>query len=186
MAQGCYITQWLHTMKQWIIGWRCSVGGVSQGLGSKVFRHRVLCNWGIKRTPRAWRGVLVQWGLGAAMALASLIWSYPAEAIPWQPVTPAGLEQQFIDPASIQTGPEGTVQVRSLYLDQRQSPAQHTTYITEYRCQTREFRDVEYDGQPGNLTWQSVATDPLNAQTLDYVCAQVAQSAAVVDPAPTN
>lgn len=66
--------------------------------------------------------------------------------------------------------------VQSLYVDQRRQPAQRTTYQTEYRCQTREFRDVVYNGQPGDLVWHSVESDPLNAQTLDHVCAQVGQA----------
>lgn len=126
----------------------------------------------------AWGGVLVRWGLGLALAMISLTWgASPAWASDWLPVTPPGLEQQFIDAASIQTLPGGTVQVHSLYLNQRQQPAQRTTYITEYQCETRQFRDLEYDGKPGGPTWYSVDGDALNAQTLDYVCAQVGQLA---------
>lgn len=146
----------------------------------------VLLHRGVMRNQHLpWGRVFVGW-IWVVAVVASITWSYPAWAENWFPVTPAGLEQQFIDPASIELRPEGTVQVRSLYLDQRQSPAQRTTYITEYRCQTREFRDVEYNGQPGDLTWQSVADDPLNGQTLDYVCAQVAQVAAAAAPSPQN
>ncbi|MFH7244102.1 MAG: hypothetical protein ACHWZW_14780 [Spirulina sp.] len=121
--------------------------------------------------------------IGLMIAMVGLVWGVPiwgtsAWAGNWLPVTPAGLEQQFIDVDSIQPQPGGTVQVRSLYLNQRQQPAQRTTYLTEYRCQDRQYRDVEYNGQPGDLTWHSVAGDPLNAQTLDYVCSQVGQESA--------
>ncbi|WP_198805380.1 hypothetical protein [Leptolyngbya sp. BL0902] len=112
-----------------------------------------------------------------------LTWSLPAWANTWVPTTPPAQERQFIDPSSLQILPGGTVQVQSLYVDQRQRPEQRTTYQTEYRCPAREFRDVVYDGQPGDLIWHSVDGDPLNAQTLDYVCAQVGQPAAVTDVA---
>lgn len=117
---------------------------------------------------------LVRWGL--ALFIIGFTWGAPALASDWLPVTPPGLEQQFIDAASIQTLPEGTIQVRSLYQNQRQQPTQRTTYTTEYRCQERQFRDVDYNGKPGDLTWRSVEGDPLNAQTLDYVCAQGGQA----------
>jgi hypothetical protein len=125
-------------------------------------------------------------GLRTGMVIAligsiwgALGWGTLAWAGNWLPVTPAGLEQQFIDVDSIQPQPEGTVQVRSLYLNQRQQPPQRTTYLTEYRCQERQYRDVEYNEEAGDLTWHSVNGDPLNAQTLDYVCAQVGQGAVV-------
>ena len=124
----------------------------------------------------SWGFALLRWGL--ALAVVSLAWGSPALASDWVPVTPAGPEQQFIDAASIQPRPEGTVQVRSLYLNQQHQPPQRTTYVTEYRCQEHQFRDVDYNGQPGDLTWHPVAGDPLNAQTLDYVCAQVGQASA--------
>lgn len=135
----------------------------------------------------SWRFFLLRWGLGVALTIVSgLVGGCPAWASPWVPVTPSGLEQQFIDAESVQTMPGGTVQVRSLYVNQQQQPARRTTYLTEYRCQTREFRDVEYNGEPGDLTWHLVTGDVLNAQTLDYVCAQVGQASAVTESAPKN
>ncbi|MEB3291008.1 MAG: hypothetical protein VKI82_13915 [Leptolyngbya sp.] len=99
-------------------------------------------------------------------------WGAPAQATAWTPVTPAGLEQQWIDTDSIQRLPDGTVQVSSLYINSRRSPPERITYLTEYRCQTEEFRDVASNGEPGDLTWHPVAGDPLNAQTLADVCAR--------------
>jgi hypothetical protein len=145
--------------------------------------------WGFLMSDRtmarfiSWGFALVRWGL--ALSIIGLIWEAPALASEWLPVTPPDLEQQFIDVASIQTLPEGTVQVRSLYQNQRQQPTQRTTYTTEYRCQERLFRDVDYNGKPGDLTWHSVEGDPLNAQTLDYVCAQGGQ-ASTTAPVPSE
>ena len=124
--------------------------------------------------------------LGIMLLMLGLGWGHPAWAGEWRPVTPAGLEQQFIDAESIQVMPGGTVQVRSLYLNQRKLPHQRTTYTTEYRCQTREFRDVEYDGEPGDLAWSSVDDDPLNAQTLDDVCAWAGQPSGADQSPPKN
>jgi hypothetical protein len=135
--------------------------------------------WGMGRmqwdsqTQARWQALL-PWGLVLGIVIL-FGWGGSAQASDWIPVTPAGLEQQFIDPTSIQRLPGGTVQVRSLYLNQRPSPPERALYLTEYRCPTAEYRDLENNGQPGDLTWHSVAGDPLNAQTLAYVCAQVGQ-----------
>ncbi len=128
---------------------------------------------GDSQTQARWQALLL-WGLVFGITIL-FGWGCPVQASDWRPVTPAGLEQQFIDLDSIQRLPGGTVQVRSLYLNQCPSPPERTLYLTEYRCPTAEYRDLENNGQPGDLTWHSVAGDPLNAQTLAYVCAQVGQ-----------
>ncbi len=58
----------------------------------------------------------------------------------------------------------------SLYVDRRSGVVEQTTYITEYNCQKRQFRDVQYDGSKGNSQWFPVDPDPLNASTMDYLC----------------
>lgn len=115
------------------------------------------------------RNPLGPWTIGLGLMIS--LWGLPAWASDWVPVTPPDLEQQFIDPASLEHRPGDILRVRSLYVDRRAPTVQHTTYLTEYRCPERLFRDLDSDGQPGGHPWQSVAADPLNAQTLDYVCA---------------
>jgi hypothetical protein len=99
-------------------------------------------------------------------------------ATTWHPVAQAsqGQQQQFVDIDSIEPLGSGHVRVSSYYIDRRSGDgrsgsAQRTTYLTEYDCPRRRFRDVEIDGPVGSRSWMPVAPDPLNTAAMEYVCA---------------
>ncbi|MGF1568537.1 MAG: hypothetical protein ACFCVD_10790 [Nodosilinea sp.] len=112
--------------------------------------------------------VLLAWVSLCAMALSQ---PSPALAATWHAVAEVAQQQQFVDVDSIQTSGQGRVQVSSYYLDKRSGEPQRTTYRTEYDCDRRRFRDVEYSGPVGNSTWSPVDPDPLNTAAMEYVCA---------------
>ncbi len=102
-------------------------------------------------------------------------------ATTWHPVAEAsqGQQQQFVDIDSIEPLGRGHVRVSSYYIDRRSGAAQRTTYLTEYDCPGRRFRDVEFDGPVGSDRWMPVAPDPLNLAAMEYVCAIARQSGGV-------
>ncbi len=111
-------------------------------------------------------------GIISSLALC-LSWAiYPASAwaTTWYPVAQAGQQEQFVDLDSIEPLDQGHVRVRSYYVDRRSGTPQRTDYLTEYDCDRRRFRDVEYDGPVGSSSWMPVAPDPLNSAALAYVC----------------
>jgi len=106
-----------------------------------------------------------------------LLWPTQALAITWYPTAEAsqGQQQQLIDLDSIEFLGLGQVRVASLYLDRRSGTAKQTTYVTEYDCQKRQFRDVQYNDSRGSSEWFPVDSDPLNAATMDYLCTLIAR-----------
>lgn len=109
---------------------------------------------------------------------AILLWlleTSPATAALWYPTAQAsqGQETQYIDLDSVQPLGRGHVRVESAYEDQRSGTLQRTAYLTEYNCRTRTFRDLQRNGRIAQLRWYPVDPDPLNAATLDYVCAVI-------------
>jgi hypothetical protein len=114
------------------------------------------------------------WRVGGSSLVAIALFSHPtlAWATTWVPVADLGQQQQFVDVESIQPLGQGHVQARSYYVDQRSGTPQRTTYLTEYDCQVRRFRDVDYDGPVGQATWQPVDPDPLNTAAMEYACGQ--------------
>jgi hypothetical protein len=115
--------------------------------------------------------------VGLGLLCLNIAWSGDALAATWYPVAEAtqGKQQQFVDIDSIEPLSRGHVRVASYYLDARSGTPQKSTYWTEYDCQRRQFRDVEYDGPTGSATWLPVEPDPLNAAAMDYVCGVVAE-----------
>jgi hypothetical protein len=110
--------------------------------------------------------------IGLIVLSLLLLWPHPALATTWYPVAAAsqGKQQQFVDLDSIEPLGMGQVRVSSIYIDRRSGEAQQTTYITDYDCQKRWFRDVQYNGSTGNSSWLPVDPDPLNAAAMEYVC----------------
>ncbi|MGB3201794.1 MAG: hypothetical protein WBA99_12885, partial [Nodosilinea sp.] len=102
--------------------------------------------------------------LGWAMCPAS------AGATNWYSVAEAsqGRQQQFVDLDSIQSLGAGHVRVGSYYVDRRSGTPQRTDYLTEYDCDRRRFRDVEFNGPVGSSGWMPVAPDPLNSAAMEY------------------
>ncbi|WP_017300365.1 hypothetical protein [Nodosilinea nodulosa] len=107
-------------------------------------------------------GLLV-WAISPACALATT----------WYPVAAAsqGEQQQFVDLDSVKALSPGRVRVGSYYIDSRTGPPQRTDYVTEYDCDRRRFRDVEFNGPVGSRGWMPVDPDPLNSAAMEYVCA---------------
>ena len=108
--------------------------------------------------------------------LASLVWAvYPASALAtsWYAVAEAsqGQQQQFVDLDSLEPLELGHVRVGSYYVDSRSGAPQRTSYLTEYDCDRRRFRDVEFNGPVGSHRWMPVDPDPLNSAAMEYVCA---------------
>ncbi|MGF1517778.1 MAG: hypothetical protein ACFCVB_08250 [Nodosilinea sp.] len=114
--------------------------------------------------------------VGRAIALSLMLclaWAiYPASAwaARWQPVAEASQQRQFVDLDSIKALDQGHVRVNSYYVDSRSGQPQRTDYVTEYDCDRRRFRDVEYNGPVGSSKWMPVAPDPLNSAAMEYVC----------------
>ncbi|TVQ10306.1 MAG: hypothetical protein EA368_07700 [Leptolyngbya sp. DLM2.Bin27] len=82
----------------------------------------------------------------------------------------AGQQRQFVDLDSIKPLGQGHVRVSSYYVDSRSGQPQRTDYVTEYDCDRRRFRDVEYNGPVGSSGWLPVDPDPLNSAAMEYVC----------------
>mgnify|MGYP006272655419 CR=1 FL=1 len=126
-------------------------------------RHRG-CRW----LKAGLQGMLI-----GTMVMSLLLYRpLPGLAVTWYPVAEAsgGKQQQLIDLDSIEPLGLGQVRVASIYIDRRSKVAQQTTYITDYDCQRRRFRDAEYDGPTGSSSWLPVDPDPLNAAAMNYVC----------------
>ncbi len=113
--------------------------------------------------------------LGLALTLA--IYPTCALAATWQAVAEAsqGQQQQFVDIDSIEPLGWGHVRVGSYYVDRRSGQPQRTDYLTEYDCDRRRFRDVEFNGPVGSDRWMPVDPDPLNSAAMEYVCEAIAQ-----------
>ena len=109
---------------------------------------------------------------GTAVLCLLLALPTPTFATTWYPVAEAsqGQHQQLVDLDSIEPLGIGQVRVASIYIDRRSGKAQQTTYITDYDCRKRWFRDVRYNGEPKSLNWLPVDPDPLNAAAMEYVC----------------
>jgi hypothetical protein len=130
-----------------------------------------------------WSRFLNKWGrtlliLGGTVTLSCMmLWTFPALAVTWYPTAEAsqGQQQQLVDLDSIESLGLGQVRVASLYIDRRSGAAKQTAYVTEYDCQKRQFRDVQYDGSGGSAEWFPVDPDPLNAATMDYLCNLIAR-----------
>ncbi len=121
---------------------------------------------------RSWKGIS-RWQIGWTATIGLLLlWPAPALATTWYPVAEAsqGQQQQLVDLDSIEPLGMGQVRVASIYIDRRSGKAEQTTYITDYDCQRRWFRDVRYNGEAKPLDWFPVDPDPLNAAAMDYVC----------------
>jgi hypothetical protein len=118
---------------------------------------------------------LMEFIMGTIVILL-LLWPAPALATTWYPVAAAsqGQQQQFVDLDSVQPLGLGQVRVASYYIDSRSGIPQQTSYLTDYDCRRRWFRDVEYNGPTGSSAWMPVDPDPLNAAAMDYVCNLVA------------
>lgn len=114
------------------------------------------------------------WGRAIAISLLlCLTWAiYPASASAtrWHSVAEVGHQQQFVDLDSVEALGQGHVQVGSYYVDRRSGQPQRTDYVTEYDCDRRRFRDVEYNGPVGSREWMPVTPDPLNSAAMEYVC----------------
>lgn len=110
-----------------------------------------------------WLGLGLCWAIHPASALATT----------WYPVAEAsqGQQQQFIDIDSVEFLGSGHVQVSSYYVDSRAGEPQRTDYLTEYDCDRRRFRDVEFNGPVGSQGWMPVDPDPLNSAAMEYACA---------------
>lgn len=109
--------------------------------------------------------------LGLALALGLV--PSPAQAAAWYPVAEAsqGHQRQFVDLDSIQFLGRGQVRASSYYIDSRSGAPERTDYLTEYDCDRRRFRDVEFNGPVGSHRWLAVDSDPLNSAAMEYVCA---------------
>lgn len=125
---------------------------------------------GARALRQGWGDWLWRWIGVVVVAIA--LFSHPtlALATTWVPVADVGQQQQFVDLDSLRPLDHGHVQARSYYVDQRSGTPQRTTYLTEYDCLGRRFRDVVYDGPVGQATWQPVDPDPLNTAAMDYAC----------------
>lgn len=110
-----------------------------------------------------WLVLVLGWAICPASAVATN-WYSVAEAS-------QGRQQQFVDLDSIQSLGAGQVRVGSYYVDSRSGKPERTDYLTEYDCDRRRFRDVEFNGPVGSRGWMPVAPDPLNSAALEYVCA---------------
>jgi hypothetical protein len=110
-----------------------------------------------------------------ALPMALLLLADPRVAIAttWYPVAEAGQgqQQQFVDLDSLEPLGLGQVRVGSYYVDSRSGTPQRTTYLTDYDCSRRRFRDVAFNGPVGSHEWMPVDPDPLNTATMEYVCA---------------
>lgn len=107
------------------------------------------------------------------VAIALLADPRIAIATTWYPVAEAsqGQQQQFVDLDSLEPMGLGQVRVGSYYVDGRSGTPQRTTYLTDYDCSRRRFRDVEFNGPVGSRNWMPVDPDPLNTAAMEYVCA---------------
>ncbi|MFQ4140167.1 hypothetical protein PGN35_028030 [Nodosilinea sp. PGN35] len=121
--------------------------------------------------------------------LAWAIYPRSALATTWYPVATAsqGQQQQFVDVDSIEPLGRGRGRVASYYVDRRSGTSQRTDYLTEYDCDRRRFRDVEFDGPVGSRRWMPVDPDPLNTAAMEFVCRAIAgahqtQPSAIVAP----
>ncbi|WP_035985680.1 hypothetical protein [Leptolyngbya sp. KIOST-1] len=110
-----------------------------------------------------WLGLVLGWAIASPSALAAT-WYRVAE-------TSQGQQQQFVDLDSVEWLSPGHVRVSSYYVDRRSGSPQRTDYVTEYDCDRRRFRDVEFQGPVGSRGWLPVDPDPLNLAAMDYVCA---------------
>jgi hypothetical protein len=118
----------------------------------------------------AWLGKYL---LVSCLIMSALgIWSGSSWAATWYLVAEAsqGSQQQFVDIDSIEPLGMGHVRVASYYVDKRSGEPQKSTYLTEYDCRQRRFRDVQYNGPTGSSTWLPTDPDPLNAKAMEYVC----------------
>lgn len=105
--------------------------------------------------------------------LLAILWlPTPAIAVSWYQTAEysRGQEAQYVDLDSLQRLGSDRLQVQSYYVDGRAGEPQRTDYLTEYNCRTRQFRDLQRNGQPYSQPWSAVDGDYLNAETLDYVC----------------
>lgn len=105
------------------------------------------------------------------LCLSWFIYPASAWATAWHSVAEGQGQQQFVDVDSIEFLGQGRVQVGSYYVDRRTQPPQRTDYLTEYDCDRRRFRDVEFDGPVGSRSWMPVGPDPLNSAAMEYACA---------------
>lgn len=112
-------------------------------------------------------GLVLTWAIYPTSALATT-WQVVAEAS-------QGQQQQFVDIDSIEPVGQGHVRVGSYYIDRRSGQPQRTDYLTEYDCDRRRFRDVEFDGPVGSDRWMPVDPDPLNSAAMEYACGIIAQ-----------
>lgn len=128
-------------------------------------------------------GVAVVMALTLVWIALTLVWCPLALAVTWYPVAEAsqGKQQQLVDLDSIEPLGSGQVRVASIYLDRRSGELQKTTYITDYDCQQRRFRDVQYSGPTGSSAWLPVDPDPLNAAAMDYVCSLIQENTGGID-----
>ncbi|WOD41268.1 hypothetical protein [Nodosilinea sp. E11] len=129
--------------------------------------------WSLKHSWQDFMGKIAALWLGLV-----LVWAmYPASAgaATWYPVAEAsrGQQQQFVDIDSVEPLGQGHVRVGSYYVDSRSGKPQRTDYLTEYDCDRRRFRDVEYSGPVGSSGWLPVDPDPLNSAAMEYVCGLV-------------
>ncbi len=117
-----------------------------------------------------WIGRLIAFVLG--WSLIGVVYPGSALATTWHPVAEAsqGQQQQFVDIDSIELSGWGLVRVGSYYVDRRSGQPQRTDYLTEYDCDRRRFRDVEFNGPVGSDRWMPVDPDPLNSAAMEYVC----------------
>ncbi|PSN15265.1 hypothetical protein C7293_07900 [filamentous cyanobacterium CCT1] len=115
------------------------------------------------RIAALWLGLVLCWAIYPASALATT-WHSVAESS-------QGQQQQFIDIDSVKSLGQGHVRVGSYYVDSRSGEPERTDYLTEYDCDRRRFRDVEFDGPVGSQGWMPVDPDPLNSAAMEYVCA---------------
>lgn len=119
---------------------------------------------------------MVAFVLGLALTWA--VYPTTALATTWHAVAEAsqGQQQQFVDIDSIELLGWGHVRAGSYYVDRRSGQPQRTNYLTEYDCDRRRFRDVEFNGPVGRDRWMPVDPDPLNSAAMEYVCEIIAQS----------
>jgi hypothetical protein len=135
------------------------------------------------------------------MALgAGLLEAGPAQAVTTAPSGSAawqltgqsadGLAQQYVDLNSMQSR-DGYWLVHSYFAEQRASGSGQVTpvradYVTLYDCDRQRYRDLETGSDLDGIqldsipetSWGTVAADPLNQATLDYVCQQSAPPSA--------
>ncbi|HIK46388.1 MAG TPA: hypothetical protein IGR64_16130 [Leptolyngbyaceae cyanobacterium M65_K2018_010] len=99
----------------------------------------------------------------------------PVGATQWHLVASEdqNLQQQFVDLDSIQDLGHGRARVNSYYLDRRSNSVVKTTYVTDYDCPSRQFRDVVVNAPEKPMDWQPLGPDPLNRATMEFTCGQV-------------